>query len=247
MTGFREHHTVSTLLGSPAGYVGYGTEPAWLEQLRRIPAAILLLDELEKAHPEVLNVFLRAFDEGEIVDARGNEYSLANVTVIATSNASVDLEGGALGFHDSATSVQREWMNGLQKYFAPEFLNRFDEIVPFEPLTTADLGIILRDKLLPEASRKLLETCRLRLTVTDAGRHKLAELCESDLFGARELERVLTRNVLLPATAMAGCSHSSKTDTNDELVVDLRSNGELTLFVRPAHESSRVGHTGPTT
>jgi len=243
MTAFRERHTVATLLGSPSGYIGYGTEPAWLEQLRKIPAAILLLDELEKAHSDVLNVFLRAFDEGEIVDARGNEYSLANVTVIATSNAAVNLDGGTFGFHESAVSTHRDWMNGLQKYFPPEFLNRFDEIVPFEPLTTADLGVILRDKLLPEASQKLLETCRLRLTVTDAGRYKLAELCKSDLFGARELERVLTRNVLVPATTIAGCAHPSKVDTTDELVVDLRSDGELSLFVRPAHPSRYAGQT----
>jgi ATP-dependent Clp protease ATP-binding subunit ClpC len=227
MTGFTEPHSVSTLLGSPPGYIGSNEEPAWLEQLRKTPSAVLVLDELEKAHDQVLKVFLRAFDEGEIVDARGNEYSLTNVTVIATSNAQVDTEGGGFGFHSSEHDGHRAWVDGLQAYFAPEFLNRFDEIVPFEPLTPGDLGIIIRQRLLTQAAAKLLTECGVNLTVTDAAIRRLAELAESDTFGARELERVFRNHVLLPAVEAARAAPPPAAMPPFTVVVDRAADGSL--------------------
>lgn len=227
MTGFTEPYSVSTLLGSRPGYVDSDKEPAWLEQLRKSPSSVLVLDELEKAHPQVLKVFLRAFDEGTIVDARGNEYSLANVTVIATSNAHVDTEGGGFGFHPSEHDGHRAWVNGLQAYFPPEFLNRFDEIVPFEPLTVADLGIITRRRLLPQAAAKLLAECHVRLTVTEPAIRRLAELADSDNFGARELERVFRNHVLLPAVDAARRAKDKSATAPVTVVVDLAADGKL--------------------
>lgn len=233
MTGFTEPHSVSTLLGSPPGYVRSDEEPAWLEQLRKTPSAILLLDELEKAHPEVTKVFLRAFDEGKITDARGNEYSLANTTVIATSNAQVDLSGGGFGFHAPEADEHREWLDGLQAFFAPEFLNRFDEIVPFEPLSVGDLGVILREKILPGARRKLLDEFGLGLEMTDAGIRRLAEMADSEQFGARELERVFRNEVLLPAIRLADAK-SGGAELTGSIVVDRAADGGVTVTLAPA-------------
>lgn len=233
MTSFREHHSITTLLGSGPGYVNSGEEPAWLEKLRKMPSAILLLDELEKAHPDVTKVFLRAFDEGTIVDAHGREYSLANVTVIATSNASVDMDEGGFGFRTEAADDHRKWISGLQGYFAPEFLNRFDEIVPFEQLTKGDLGIILRDKILPQASVKLLRDCNVRLQVSDAAIRRLSELADSDNFGARELERVFRNHVLLPAVELAHVSNGPHVAEPGSVVVDQGADGRLTVAVQP--------------
>lgn len=227
MTGFAEPHSVSTLLGSPPGYVGSGDEPAWLEQLRKRPSSVLVLDEVEKAHPQVMKVFLRAFDEGEIVDARGNEYSLANTTIIATSNAHVDTEGGGFGFHASEHDGHRAWVNGLTDYFPAEFLNRFDEIVPFEPLTAADLGIIIRERLLPQAAEKLLAERNVRLALTDSAIRRLAELADSASFGARELERVFRNHVLLPAVEAAQAVNASAADAPGQVVVDRATDGSL--------------------
>jgi ATP-dependent Clp protease ATP-binding subunit ClpC len=232
MTGFSEPHSVSTLLGSPPGYVGSDEEPAWLEQLRKRPSAVLVLDELEKAHPQVLKVFLRAFDEGELVDARGNTYSLANVTVIATSNAHVDTEGGGFGFHASERDEHREWVNGLQDYFPPEFLNRFDEIVPFDPLTAADLGIIVREKILPQAGDKLLAECNTRLTMTDGAIRRVAELADSASFGARELDRVFRNHVLLPAAEAVHALRSAQPSARGTVVVDRSPEGGLSVVLR---------------
>ena len=226
MTGFSEPHSVSTLLGSPPGYVGSDDEPDWLEQLRKRPSSVLVLDEVEKAHPQVMKVFLRAFDEGEIVDARGNEYSLANVTIIATSNAHVDTEGGGFGFHASEHDGHRAWVNGLTDYFPAEFLNRFDEIVPFEPLTPADLGIIIRERLLPQAAEKLLAERNVRLTITDAAIRRLAELSDSANFGARELERVFRNHVLLP-TVEAAQAAAAPAAAPGMVVVDKSPDGSL--------------------
>lgn len=232
MTGYSDSHCINTLLGSPPGYVGSNEEPTWLEQLKKTPSAVLLLDELEKAHPQVMKVFLRAFDEGGITDARGHEHSLANVTVIATSNAHVDTEGGGFGFHASERDEHQAWVNGLQDYFPPEFLNRFDEIVPFDPLSVADLGIIVREKILPQAERTLLEECNVRLTITNAAIRRLAEMADSENFGARELERVFRKEVLMPAADAALAAKSDSPSSVGIITVDRAAGGRLSVTLR---------------
>ncbi|MFM8497573.1 MAG: AAA family ATPase [Planctomycetia bacterium] len=235
MTGFTEPSSVSKLLGSGPGYVNSDEEPPWLEKLRKTPSAILLLDELEKAHPDVTKVFLRAFDEGSLVDARGREYSLANVTVIATSNASVDMDEGGFGLKTEVPDDRRIWISGLQDYFAPEFLNRFDEIVPFEPLTKGDLGIILRDKILPQAASKLLGDCNVRLQMSDAAIRRISELADSDNFGARELERVFRNHVLLPAAEAVHAVNHPAAATPGTVMVDQTADGSLNVVLRQAN------------
>jgi ATP-dependent Clp protease ATP-binding subunit ClpC len=232
MTGFTEPESVSTLLGSPPGYVNSDEEPAWLEQLRQTPSAVLLLDELEKANPEVTKVFLRAFDEGRIADARGTEYSLSNVTVIATSNVVVDMDAGGFGFHAGEDETHRIWVAGLQDHFAPEFLNRFDEIVPFESLTVGDLGIILRDKILPQAQNKLLNDFNVRLRINDAAIGRLAEMADSDSFGARELERVFRNEVLMPAVDAVHAVRNSNPAGAHVVLVDREADGRLTVALQ---------------
>jgi len=121
-----------------------------------------------------MKVFLRAFDEGRIADARGAEYSLSNVTVIATSNVVVDMDASGFGFHAGEEEAHRIWVAGLQDHFAPEFLNRFDEIVPVESLTVGDLGIILRDKILPQVHKNLFDDLNVSLQVNEATIGRLA-------------------------------------------------------------------------
>ena len=156
----------------------------------------------------------------------------SSVTVIATSNAEVDLETGGFGFHASPQNEHRRRIAGLQGYFAPEFLNRFDEIVPFEPLTVGDLGIIVRDKILPLADRKLRADFNVCLTVTVAGIRKLAELADSQAFGARELERVFRKEVLMPAVDAVQATRASHPASGGVVVDDRDAEGHLTVALQ---------------
>jgi len=158
------------------------------------------------------------------------------VTVIATSNAYVDMDEGGFGLRTELSDERRTWISGLQDYFAPEFLNRFDEIVPFDPLTKGDLAIILREKILPQAANKLLGDCNVRLQLSDAAVRRLSELADSENFGARELERVFRNHVLLPAVDMVHAKTMPVHTQPGTVVVDQTANGNLSvsLHAEPA-------------
>jgi len=199
MTSFTQSHSVSQIIGSPPGYVGYEVEPAWLGELSKCPSGVLLLDEFEKAHPDVQRIFLRAFDEGRIEDARGDLHSLSNITVIATSNAVPSSSSGAMGFHNDAIDDLPSVAARLGNLFPTELLNRFDEIVEFVPLEDSALIRILRNHILARSSEIFRRECRTDLTLTEEACRHLIRIADPARFGARELQRVFEREILNPA------------------------------------------------
>ena len=136
MSEFMEKHSVSRIIGSPPGYVGYDDAGQLTEKIRRKPYTVVLFDEIEKAHPDVLNVLLQILDDGHISDAHGKVVNFENTVIVMTSNAGSDVKGGSLGFDRSANQLGKEKaMKGLESFLRPEFINRVDEIVYFNQLT----------------------------------------------------------------------------------------------------------------
>jgi ATP-dependent Clp protease ATP-binding subunit ClpA len=139
MSEFMEKHSVSRIIGSPPGYVGYDEAGQLTEKVRRKPYSVLLFDEIEKAHPDVMNILLQILDEGKITDAQGRTVSFENTVIIMTSNAGSDKKEGALGFAKSKGDASREKiMKALGDFLRPEFIGRVDEIVVFNDLTAED-------------------------------------------------------------------------------------------------------------
>jgi len=202
MSEYQEKHTVARLIGAPPGYVGYEEGGRLTEAVRRRPYAVILLDEVEKAHPEVLNVLLQLLDDGRLTDGHGRTVDFRNALVIMTSNlASQDiLELGGEGAPEEAArdraEMERRVDRALRAHFRPEFLNRVDEIVVFHALTRAQLREIV--DLQAESLRKMLAERELALTLTVAARDALAEEGYDPQFGARPLKRTLQRRVQNP-------------------------------------------------
>jgi ATP-dependent Clp protease ATP-binding subunit ClpB len=202
MSEYQEKHTVARLIGAPPGYVGYEEGGRLTEAVRRRPYAVVLLDEVEKAHPEVLNVLLQLLDDGRLTDGHGRTVDFRNVLVIMTSNlGSQDiLELGGEGTPEEVTrnraEMERRVDRALRAHFRPEFLNRVDEMVVFHALTRAQLREIV--DLQAESLRTMLAEREIALTLTAAARDALAEEGYDPQFGARPLKRTLQRRVQNP-------------------------------------------------
>jgi ATP-dependent Clp protease ATP-binding subunit ClpB len=190
MGEYQEKHTVSRLIGAPPGYVGYEEGGQLTEAVRRRPYAVVLLDEIEKAHPEVFNVLLQVLDDGRLTDGQGRTVSFRNVLLIMTSNLGSEL-------WQSGVAVSREAVLAvLGRSFRPEFLNRIDEIVIFQPLTEKQIEQIVDIQL--ERVQARLTDRNIRLEVTPAARKYLAEAGWDPVFGARPLKRALQRELQDP-------------------------------------------------
>ena len=194
MSEFMEKHTVSKLIGSPPGYVGYDEAGQLTEKIRRRPYSVVLFDEIEKAHPDVLNVLLQVLDDGRITDAQGRVVNFENTIIIMTSNAGSDGRVGGLGFGRTENDMAREkTMKALREFLRPEFLNRVDEIVSFNHLTEENfLGIA--DIMLNEL-RTSLSARGLELTWDDSVRQLLVKKAYSVTYGARNLRRTIQREL----------------------------------------------------
>jgi ATP-dependent Clp protease ATP-binding subunit ClpB len=190
MGEYQEKHTVSRLIGAPPGYVGYEEGGQLTEAVRRRPYSVVLLDEIEKAHPEVFNVLLQLLDDGRLTDGQGRTVSFRNVVVIMTSNLGGELwQGGGTVSREAVTAV-------LQRAFRPEFLNRVDEIVIFHPLTEEQIARIVDIQM--ERVQALLADRGIRLDVSPAARRFLAERGWDPAFGARPLKRAVQRELQDP-------------------------------------------------
>ncbi|MFD5568468.1 ATP-dependent Clp protease ATP-binding subunit [Streptomyces cadmiisoli] len=191
MSEFQERHTVSRLIGAPPGYVGHEEAGQLTEAVRRQPYAVLLLDEVEKAHPDVFNTLLQLLDDGRLTDSQGRTVDFKNTVVIMTSNIGADriLAAGT----DDYGKVRDAVMPALQQHFRPEFLNRIDEIIVFRGLDRAELRQIV--ELLLEHTRRRLHAQDVALEVTDAAADLLAHLGHQPEFGARPLRRTIQREV----------------------------------------------------
>jgi len=191
MTEFMERHSVSRLIGSPPGYVGYEEEGQLTGALRRSPYSVIVLDEVEKAHPEVLNLFLQVFDAGRLTDSKGRTADASNALFIMTSNLGFTR---ALGFRTPKTKESTpELPTALRASFTPEFINRIEQMVMFRPLDKEDLGKIAR-LMLDELGGRLAEK-GLRLEATDEAMHLLVEESCDERSGARPLRRAMERRI----------------------------------------------------
>ena len=194
MSEFMEKHTVSKLIGSPPGYVGYDEAGQLTEKIRRKPYSVVLFDEIEKAHPDVLNVLLQVLDDGRITDAQGRVVNFENTIIVMTSNAGSEGRVGGLGFGRTDNDMIKEkTMNALKEFLRPEFINRVDEIITFNRLTEENfLGIA---DIMLEELRDSLANRSLTLTWDDDVRKYLVDKAYSVTYGARNLRREIQRSL----------------------------------------------------
>ncbi len=194
MSEFMEKHTVSKLIGSPPGYIGYDEAGQLTEKIRRRPYSIVLFDEIEKAHPDVLNILLQVLDDGRITDAQGRTVNFENAIIVMTSNAGSKDSVGGMGFGRSdGDKVKEKAMKALQDFLRPEFLNRVDEIITFNHLTEENfLGIA--DIMLKELQESLLSR-GLTLSWDDDLRRLLVKKAYSVTYGARNLRRTIQKEL----------------------------------------------------
>ena len=194
MSEYMEKHTVSKLIGSPPGYVGYDEAGQLTEKIRRRPYSVVLFDEIEKAHPDVLNVLLQVLDDGRITDAQGRVVNFENTIIVMTSNAGSEGGVGGMGFgRTAADQVKEKTMKALRSFLRPEFLNRVDEIITFNHLTEENfLGIA--DIMLTELKQSL-NNRGLELSWDDGLRHLLTKKAFSVAYGARNLRRTIQKEL----------------------------------------------------
>ena len=206
MSEFMEKHSVSRIVGSPPGYVGYDEAGQLTEKIRRKPYSVVLFDEIEKAHPDVLNVLLQILDDGQITDAHGRKVNFENTIIVMTSNAGSDTKSaGAVGFGGSADDQGKErTMKALRDFLRPEFLNRVDEIICFNHLSKENFAGIARIML--EELRKSLSDKGYTFHYDDALVDYLVEKSYSMTYGARNLRRLIQKELedpWLPASSTA--------------------------------------------
>ena len=246
MSEFMERHTVARLVGAPPGYVGFDEGGQLTEAARRKPYSAILLDEIEKAHPDVYNILLQIFDEGHLTDAKGRRVDFRNTIVVMTSNLGSDLirRSNTIGFGnsdaDSVTSeasykrMESQVMDEVKKTFRPEFLNRLDGVVVFHALSKDHILEIV-DMMLSEVRERVLEK-DLVLQVTDAAREYLVETGYDPYFGARPLRRVIQEKLedRLSDDMLAG-----KFKAGDVVEVDV-VDGEVVVTVpKPSKKSAK--------
>ena len=193
MSEYMESHSSSKLIGSPPGYVGYDDAGQLTEKVKRNPYSIVLLDELEKAHPDVLNILLQVLDDGRLTDSQGNTVSFENTIIIMTSNAGSNLNTNSIGFGGVAIGNKSKILDALKQSFKPEFLNRVDEIVVFESLNRDQLLQIV--DLMIEDTRKALAEKNITLELTESAREYLLNKGTDLKYGARPLRRAIIRYV----------------------------------------------------
>jgi len=228
MSEYQERHTVSRLIGAPPGYIGYEEGGQLTEAIRRRPYRVILLDEIEKAHPEVFNTLLQLLDDGRLTDGHGRTVDCKNTVVIMTSNTGVELikremrlgftpqKGGAKAQQQSYEDMKEKVMTEVKKTFRPEFLNRLDDIIVFHELTAEQLRQIV-DLMVKDLQKRLTER-KLKLEMTDAAKSWLAKAGFDPIYGARPLRRAVERYVENPLSAKVLQGEFNEGDT---VVVDL--------------------------
>jgi len=194
MSEYMEKHAVSKIIGSPPGYVGYDEAGQLTEKVRRKPYSVILFDEIEKAHPDIMNILLQILDEGRITDAHGRTVSFENTVIVMTSNAGSQQNGYSLGFNKSAADLEGEKARkALSEFLRPEFMARVDEIIVFNPLSKEELAKIaklLTDELIPALNDRGIELC-----VSDSALQTICELSNGGKYAARDLRHTIRREI----------------------------------------------------
>jgi ATP-dependent Clp protease ATP-binding subunit ClpB len=216
MSEYQEKHTVSRLVGAPPGYVGYDQGGQLTEAVRRRPYSVVLLDEMEKAHPDVWSVLLQVLDDGRLTDGQGRTIDFKNTVVIMTSNAGSQqlLKLNA----KNRTEVEASAMRELQTIFRPELLNRIDEIIFFEPLGEKELAQIVKIQI--KRFEKLLAERQLGLHLSDQAVARVAEVGYDPIYGARPLKRSLQKLVIDPLATRLLAGEFQPGDVIDADLVD---------------------------
>ena len=209
MSEYMEKFSVSRLIGSPPGYVGYEEGGQLTEAVRRNPYSIVLFDEIEKAHPEVLNLLLQVLDDGRITDSNGRTVDFKNTIIIMTSN---------LGSEHILNGDASKVMDDVRNYFRPEFINRIDEIIVFDPLSKEAINSIL-DKILTEIEGRLSDV-HIKIAISDKARHQLIEDGYDVNYGARPLKRLVSRTI---ETLLARMIIEGKVKPKDTVFVDYKN------------------------
>ncbi len=209
MSEYMEKFSVSRLIGSPPGYVGYEEGGQLTEAVRRNPYSIVLFDEIEKAHPEVLNLLLQVLDDGRITDSNGRTVDFKNTIIIMTSN---------LGSEHILNGDASKVMDDVRNYFRPEFINRIDEIIVFDPLSKEAINSIL-DKILTEIEGRLGDA-HIKIAISDKARHHLIEDGYDVNYGARPLKRLVSRTI---ETLLARMIIEGKVKPKDTVFVDYKN------------------------
>jgi ATP-dependent Clp protease ATP-binding subunit ClpB len=215
MSEYMEKHSVARLIGAPPGYVGYEEGGYLTESLRRRPYSVILLDEIEKAHPDVWNIMLQIFDDGRLTDGKGRTVDFKNTVIIMTSNVGVGM----------ASDTVRET---LRAHFRPEFLNRIDDIIIFNSLGEDEISSIIDIQL--DSLRKHLSERRIKLELTVAARNELFREGYDPSFGARPLKRAIQK---LLADPLALKLLEGEIQSGDHVQADLRPNGEFVFQTVP--------------
>jgi ATP-dependent Clp protease ATP-binding subunit ClpA len=194
MSEYMEKYAVSRMIGSPPGYVGYEEAGQLTEKVRRRPYSVVLFDEIEKAHPDVMNILLQILDEGKINDAQGRTVDFSNTVICMTSNAGSGEQGNGLGFNKSTAQLSEEkTMKALGQFLRPEFLGRVDEVIAFKPLdesTLEGIAALMLDEYKPGMEQK-----QIAFSYTPAALKALVAKCQGGKFGARDLRRIIRKNV----------------------------------------------------
>jgi ATP-dependent Clp protease ATP-binding subunit ClpB len=223
MSEYQERHSVSRLVGSPPGYVGYEEGGQLTEAVRRKPYSVVLLDEIEKAHPDVFNILLQVLDDGRLTDNKGRVVNFKNTIIIMTSNMGSQMIQDAYEKHsaegldfDSEEQLKDDVLALLRKTLRPEFLNRIDETIMFRPLSKKDIVSIV-DLQMAMLSKRLVER-GIKLRASDDAKEYLAEKGYDPAFGARPVKRVIQKEVLneLSKQLLAG-----KIDASQNVILDV--------------------------
>lgn len=194
MSEFMEKHSVSRIIGSPPGYVGYDEAGQLTEKVRRKPYSVILFDEIEKAHPDVMNILLQILDEGKVTDAHGRTVSFENTVIAMTSNAGSSFNTSGLGFAKSEADISKDKaMKALGEFLRPEFLSRVDEVVVFKPLTL-DAYKGIAGLMIGEMKQPLLEK-NITLNVSDEAYELVAKKASGGKFGGRDVRKVVRKDI----------------------------------------------------
>lgn len=224
MSEYMEKHSVSRLVGAPPGYIGYEEGGQLTEAVRRKPYSVILLDEIEKAHPDVFNILLQMLDDGRITDSKGRTVDFKNTVIIMTSNiGSHHLLEGHKGGDEVDEAVKQRVLAQLRGHFRPEFLNRVDEIIMFKPLSVMEIGEIV-GKLIADLQERLRDQ-GVKLSIDDEAKNFIAENGFDPVYGARPLKRYIQRNV---ETLMAREIISGKISENSTVQIVLEE-GKISL------------------
>ena len=241
MSEYMEKFSVSRLIGAPPGYVGYEDSGALTKAIRRRPYSVVLLDEIEKAHPDVFNILLQVLDEGRLTDNYGRVIDFKNTVVIMTSNVgSRDIGSSTrVGFTEDTGGIDYERIrervsDEIDRVFTPEFLNRVEETIVFHPLSKEQLGEIVHIQL-REVQKRLAEES-LELELTDAAIRFLVDRGYDEKFGARPLKRTIQRHV---EDALSERILMADFEPGDRIRVDIAEDEDSLVFATPTTSSAK--------